>query len=85
MGCKTQALALSAAAKYIITYKNLYDQWIVTLTIEAYIVQKYPDLDHNRNPNRLAAIMAGSNLSCDNFTITNSNGIYWFKWNIQYY
>ena len=59
---KTQALALLGATENIIKYNNLYDQWIVTSNIEACIVHKYPDLDHN--PNRLAGSLVETYLTC---------------------
>ena len=80
---KSNASALLGAAEYIIKYKNLYDQWIVTSTIEACIVQKYPDVDHNSE--QLASSIAGSYPICDTFTIANSKGIYRFKYKRKYY
>ena len=80
---KSNALALLGAAEYIIKYKNLYDQWIVTSTIEACIVQKYPDLDHN--PKKLVSSLASLLPCCDEFSFPNSTGIYQFRWNRIHY
>ena len=78
MGHKTKSSALLGAAENIVNYKNLYDQWIVTSTIEACIIQQYPDLDHD--PKQLANALSRSHPSCEDFTTANSKGIYRWKW-----
>ena len=79
MGHESKSSALLSAAENIVNYKNLYDQWIVTSTIEECIQQQYPGFDHD--PKRMASSMARAIPSCDDHTFINLKGIYRFKWN----
>ena len=76
---KSNAAALLGASQNIIKYNNLYDQWIITSTIEACIIHQCPDLEHD--PNRLASSLAAMLPCCDEFSFPNSTGIYQFRWN----
>ena len=73
----TLSQALLAAAENVVKYQNLYEQWIVTSTIEACICWQYPELNHN--PNRLPSSMARAVPACDDFTFINPKGIYRFN------
>jgi len=70
----TTSQALLAAAENVVKYNNLYDQWIVTSTIEAGICRQYPEFDHD--PTRLASSMTRAIPACDDFTFINPKGIY---------
>ena len=83
MGYKNNSSALLGAAENIINYKNPYDQWIITSTIEACIVHQYSGLDHD--PKKLPTSLARELPCCDEFTFTNMKGIYRWTWKKLHY